>query len=372
MKLLFLREKTDIRMQLLKSKLEELGHRVDIFDMVNFELIENGKTKKILKKGTFFDKMLPLVLLKRLIAAWKMYKLLNNDYDACHIFSLKRQNFWLIPKLKEKVKKIVVMVYGPSTFEFPTKRILFSSVYKYIDIITFSNPEFRERFNKIYNGKYEDKARLMMIPFKIFEQIDNLMKTESSDLSRKKLGINDNLKSVLCSTSGMALENHIMLIDSITNIIDNKDKFLFIFMLTYGGTPSYIDKIKNYIKEKLANHLYIIFDKYLSNEDVARLRQATDIMINVRQKDQITGHLLETLYSGGIVITGDWLPYKMLDDWKIFYIKISSITEIPMTLDNIINNYDNYKQRAQNNKSILQSFLNEDNIVNDWIEIYRN
>ena len=52
----------------------------------------------------------------------------------------------------------------------------------------------------------------------------------------------------------------------------------------------------------------------MSDEDLARLRCATDIMVQVQPTDQLAGAMQEHLFAGSVVITGDWLPYGVLRD----------------------------------------------------------
>jgi hypothetical protein len=115
-----------------------------------------------------------------------------------------------------------------------------------------------------------------------------------------------------------------------------------------------------------------ILDSHLSDKEVAALRIASDIMISVPSSDQMTASMLETLYAGGIVITGEWLPYDLLDENKIAYIRIKRHEELTRKIESLILslvNGENPLETTQN-KQIIKELFKWEVVLQDWINIY--
>lgn len=371
MKILIIRKETDVWYQRLKEFFNKEGYQIDLLDMWTYSLDKQTTNEKItiFKKG-ILDKIPVFVLIKRLIAALLLLGKLEKSYDVVHIFNIKRQNFWMIPKFRKLTKKLIVSVYGGTTYKLKTKRFFFSKIFKYIDYFTMANPYMMEEFLAVYGEIYRERTKVIPLPVAFLDVIDDVMSKESREESCQKLGIDKDKITILPTMTLYKNEHHI---DNFTQILNaglDKTKVFFLFQLTYGGTEDYKGYVINFIKDKFKDYRYRIFDSFLSYDDLARLRICTDICLKIIEYDQLSSGMLESFYTGAIVITGSWLPYKQLKDMGVDYFEIDNIEEIGSKLHYAIDQFDELKKKNIEHRKILNDEYNINSVINKWINLY--
>ncbi|WP_416040834.1 glycosyltransferase [Acinetobacter lactucae] len=278
-------------------------------------------------------------------------KLFENDYDVIVIHSIF---FFLAPHmfhLKRRAKKIVSVVWGSDFYRVTSKvKIFFQNIiYKNSNIIVFTNPKTKSIFN---NRKKNIKTELRIARFglPVLQEIDVLGKEEKSELC---CGFNlpkDKIKVMVGYNANLAHEQ-LLVIDQVGRFEKSLlEKIHLIFPLGYGGVNS-----KAAIEEKLKRNPdinYTILEDFLNFHNAAKLRLVTDILINIQPTDQFSGSMQETLYAGGWVLTGNWLPYAMLMELEPKILLINSKEEIGENLVKLIN--ENAKCSSANTDKIKE------------------
>lgn len=145
-------------------------------------------------------------------------------------------------------------------------------------------------------------------------------------------------------------------------------KLLFILPMTYGGTEKYRELVRR--KLESSGFRYRIYDSFIPDREISMLRKASDIMIQVQITDQLSGSMLEHLYAENIIITGNWLPYAILDESGVFMHKVLSVDEVGEELLYILNDFNLFEERCKANPEIVQSFLDLENNMKSWIDMY--
>ena len=138
--------------------------------------------------------------------------------------------------------------------------------------------------------------------------------------------------------------------------------------MTYGATNEYRNTVRKYVEQHSLR--YKIFDRFMPDEEMAMLRRASDIMIQVQITDQFSGSMQEHLYSENVVITGDWLPYGTLDEKGIFMLKVSSVEEVGEKLVYALNNLDSLKEKCKKNPEIIWELSSWEKNIQSWIDMY--
>ncbi len=87
-------------------------------------------------------------------------------------------------------------------------------------------------------------------------------------------------------------------------------------------------------------------------------------------RDQLSATMLEYMYTGSYVITGQWLPYDMLDKEEIFYKRIASFDELPSEIENYFSYTQSIKEKLVRNEPILLHFSSWDVIIKKWLAAY--
>ena len=164
--------------------------------------------------------------------------------------------------------------------------------------------------NKIYVCNYG---------IELFDNIDKLR-----ERSTNLLGINTYNKIVVtCGYNGSKGQQHLEIIKAISLLASEvRDKLFLLFPMTYGiSDRNYINEIKTQLDE--LNISYNIFINKLNEDELAELRLRSNIVINVQITDAFSSSLIEHIYAGSILISGNWLPYSILTDAGIRYIPTS-------------------------------------------------
>ena len=147
-----------------------------------------------------------------------------------------------------------------------------------------------------------------------------------------------------------------------------KDRVVFVFPMTY---PSNRVEYINQVRQKLEKFRlpYVIITDFMDFRLMAQYAQISDIMIHVQTTDQLSSTMLEEMYAGSIVITGDWLPYKILHDRNLFFLDANSIQDAVNKMEDVISNIKIYKQKCVANKEIIWKYHSWDSLVSKWYEL---
>jgi hypothetical protein len=179
--------------------------------------------------------------------------------------------------------------------------------------------------------------------------------------------------TVFCGHSAHIRERHIEIIQQLKKLSDSdKKQILLIFPFTYNYTNEFLRRINDSMVDSEID--YKIITNFLSEKEVAALRLSCDILISVPSSDQMTAAMLETLYAGGIVITGKWLPYAFLDENKISYLKIDFLEELPDKLSNAIRLLSAGEPAlgVERNKEIIKKYFSWESCRKDWLNLFES
>ena len=293
-----------------------------------------------------------------------------DTYDIIHIFFLSIKYAFFVKKILRKCKKLVISIYGSDFYRAKWwEKIIQYPIIKYANRITFTTKQTSEEFSKYFKKIDKDKLKIKSFGLVILEILRNIEHISKKDC-KKSFNISTNSLVVTCGNNASQSNEHIKIIKSI-EIVKHKlpDNILFLFPFTYSFDRKYYFKVKELLDKTNLN--YKILTNFLSDYKVAQLRKASDIMINLPISDQLSGSMQESLYTGNIIITGDWLPYKILEEKGIFMLKVSSVGEVGEKLLYSVNNLRNLKESCKGNSQIIWNISSWDKNINDWIQMYK-
>lgn len=373
MKILYVRRKDDIFLKGFLFAFQD--QTIHILDQKNYALYEykDSAFNEIFKLNINPKNKYISYLFRLLFGVYYMIK--NKEhYDVVHILNIKRENFFLVPYFEKNSNKLLLTVYGRSTFLYKSKVLLFKSVIKKFNNIYFSNSGTLNEFKSVFNTNIH-KLFVHKSPSIGFYYIGKFLFDKPKNFDQQKFsfeGINKQKIKIMCSTTIASYDNHFKIIDEIRNI-QKKDNIQLIFMLTYGGTKENFNEIKQYIDNNLTGFDYLIIKDFLTYEQLAYIRCSTDILINMRSTDQLSGAMLESLYTGAITIVADWLNYKTLDDLNIKYEKVKDFNELLSKLEYVINNIDVLKSDySAHNINILRNEMSFEICKSAFFQFYKD
>lgn len=289
-------------------------------------------------------------------------------YDIIHLQSIDPSMLYLMPIIKLKSNKIVSTVWG-SDLNLCQNKYFFRLILKYSDLITCATVDFKKQLELILK---DSNKKVLILPFseQIIDELDNL-KGITKQQAKMNFGIAPEKIVIGCGTNLRKAQHHLEIIDEIAKI---KDKFsksiLVLIQLTYGvSDDQYLNKIKK--KLDLCEIDYLVLSKSLTDKEVATLRIATDLLVQVQDHDQLSSAMLETLYANNLVVTGSWLPYSVLDDEGAYYFKVDRLSDLRDILLDCVNNYDQLVKKTKNNPKIISKVTNHAIVAQKWLDTYK-
>ncbi|HOE91520.1 MAG TPA: hypothetical protein PLV22_06065, partial [Candidatus Cloacimonadota bacterium] len=194
--------------------------------------------------------------------------------------------------------------------------------------------------------------------------IKDILSNTSKDELKNKKQISAKY-CILAGTNAQENQQHELMIEQLNMLPDEvKRQVCFIFPLTYGNNK---ERVVNLLKESNIN--YLIYDNWLTDQEIAELRIICDIIIQLQTNDQFSGAMQEALYAGNQVITGAWLDYS---DFIQRGIDIHYISDFPALVDQIsaVLALIELKEVNKNPDRVWELSSWEKNII-AWYEIYK-
>lgn len=278
--------------------------------------------------------------------------------------------------LKRHCHKLILTFWGG---EFLKQKILGSSkLYHYyinhlskdVDCIINGENGKQELLDLLphYKGLYKP-ASLGSAPL---ESLYELMHTESKTESKKKLDFPTNKFSVLIGYSGKPIHHHIAIIKTMNLYPDLCEQIHIVAPMTRGAADNYISLVENELKG-LGISYTIFSGRFLSNIEIARIRNATDIVLQLSEWDGFSRSIIECLCAKSILIYGDWLGYERhLKPNGFDGICVKSIEEGVNKISKIINNMPQYEEMLKNNHESGKTKYMWSECIKDWVNAYND
>lgn len=308
------------------------------------------------------------------ICLYSFLRKTQKKYDIVH-FKWLVPSVTLFPGLLTKFyNKSVATFWGG---EFLRQKLLYSGrLYKLlltnflrrIDVITYCTTEEFQDISKLINS---DKCLSPAIyGSSIYSELEHLIASESKNRSKELLGILPDKITVSIGYSGKRIHRHVSILKTLLlndRFAKTKDIYYFLLPMTYGCEQKYIDEVERLLIKY--NIEYSIYKNKLTDIQVARIRNATDIMIQLSVADGRSASIIESLLAGAILISGSWLPYQVFKEKHLYFHEIDNIDKLPDVMNHITSNIDIDLSQCQNNK-IKWGFETWDKTIGTWLNIY--
>ena len=351
----------------LVNLLLDMGHEVDVYDYstgVNY----NQKTLTKVDYNLSLEFRL-LNHISRYFAFIRFFKLNRNAYDILQVMYLRPEYFLLANKVRLLAKKKLICIYGSDVNTYSFLKKLYQKVIREADYVSFTTTDTLNSFVKKY--RYNKRENLVVNSFPVVK----LGKINSDSVKhrksfRVKYGIDSHETVVVCGMNSFPNEQINIIADKIS--VKTYNRVVFVFPLTYGAKPPMLKKIIQHIQKVVTSNRVIIISSYLTDDEVLDLRFSTDILVNIRKKDQAGGAFIESLAAQSYVITGSWLPYGFLMEQGIYFKTVNTPSEINDAIAEGINLREKHevKEKLMNNTRILNSNYSLEITMNRWRTFY--
>lgn len=290
-------------------------------------------------------------------------------YDIINIHFVDEQYASVFKTLKTKTKKIITTVWGSDFYRASQKGLgKKQSIFKNSDCLTFTNRKLQEDLFSFY--QLEKPYKIITFGTTILSEVDKFENDNYAKLC-DSFGFPNDKIIISIGYNASAFQQHDKILQALVNLPQTiKDKIFLCIPMTYAGSPKYANDIERQCKE-LEIESKVLKD-YLTNDEIARLRKISKIMIHMPTTDQFSGSMLESMYAGNIIIKGAWLKYPDLDTKRAYYIDVMSFNELKETFENIINNINYHLLKTKVNKKIVFDIYSWDKASLQWNDFYNN
>ncbi len=296
-------------------------------------------------------------------------KSVDEQYDFLHMFFLHVGFSGSTDLLQRMARKRIISVFGSELYRSPEVVIRkLRSLVAIADHVTAANPDTLRDFRKRF-GYPEGKTSICRFGLQPLRSID-AMKDISKESHKAAIGVAPETFLITCGYNASAGQQHDAMINAIAAVKELLPvPYLLLFPVAMGGTASYVSELEN--KLKSANLNYKFIREFLPDTELAHLRCATDIMIQIQITDQLAGAMQEHLYAGNVVITGAWLPYAVLDEGGIVWWKTESPEKLRVILAEVLKNYNEYIGLTSRNRVVISSLSSWAETIEHWCHLYR-
>ena len=285
-----------------------------------------------------------------------------SHYDFLHIFLVVPTYRLLWGRICSLANKRILTFFGSEYYRSNfLYRILTQGMIKRATWVTASNQQTLDDVCNYY-GVGSGKRKLCRFGLSVLDEIDRI---EFEDVWKPSVafGIPEDAIAISVGYNAATIQNHVQILDELSVCREQLPKFIICFQF-HGQRTTYVAEI---ISETERYGLpYTIIDS-LDDRSLAIYRKRIDICIQLQKTDQFSGAMQEHLYAGSRVITGTWLPYKVLDDAGADYCRLHAISELHKVLPEIVD-----WQPDMRNKEIIKSISSWEKTVRSWHDLYRS
>lgn len=249
-------------------------------------------------------------------------------------------------------KKLILSFWGSDLLRrSPVEIKKLENTFRFVGckFVTFDNGDLQNGFMQCF-GKFNIPRKVIMLPLPILDEIDKTSDYVCGKIA--KIEISQEKILIAVGYNAGEAQQHIKVIDSLGKMAEAyRNKVVIILQMTYGGNEEYVTLCKKKCTD--AGFECIIFRNYLSENEVALLRNKIDIYINAQVTDAFSGSFCEYLYSGALVINARWLHYWEIDQYKISCIEFDDFDNLSDLVETYINNPEYFKINRDRNRDII-------------------
>lgn len=290
------------------------------------------------------------------------------EYNFIHFHFIDADSYFLVNRFRKTTSKIILSIWGSDMYWVrPIDENGFFDTCNKADVLTFTNKLSIDYFVKKYKWN-KNNIKLCRFGLAPLENLKELTLTRND--SKKLLNWNTEKLAVTIGYNMAPAQQHIEILSQFDNdeIKCLKDKIQLILPLTYGGTPKYKNKLLEKLKE--LSFEYKIYDTFLTDEQIAQIRKASDIMIQLQKTDQFSGSMQEHLYARNVIITGSWLPYETMKEHGAWFIEIDNLKQLSQKVYDVICNFEHYEQKTVRNPQAIAELGFWEKNIHNWVNIY--
>lgn len=202
------------------------------------------------------------------------------------------------------------------------------------------------------------------------DMILSLTNNHTKEESKQYWRIPEEKVTILIGYSGKRLHNHLDIIKEFNRCPELSSKIHLLAPMTRGADPLYINEVESALESSIFTYT-LLKDRFLTDEEVAQLRYATDMVFQFAVDDAYSRSIIECMCAGAVLIYGDWINYKqLLADDNFEAIAVSNIEQGIELLKDYFDNNNKYKDIGIHNIQTGGKKFLWSECIKDWVDIY--
>lgn len=294
-------------------------------------------------------------------------------FDVCHLHYLDDYNI-LFGTLAGKFCATVIAHYWGSDWlrAGGAMRRRQEELLQISDYVVTDSREIYHQIEAYYGGQFDSCLRLIRFKVPVIEEIRQGNVTEDVKKAfMEKYEIPADKVVIACGYSGSPAHQHLEILNAAARIPDSIKRAAFLVIpVTYGTIPQYVNELEARLRR--SGFQSLVIREYLSDLDVACLRSAVDVFVNMQQTDAYSSTLLEYTYLNKIIINGSWLDYSDLEKAGAFYEKAGGFDDLTAILEYSIACFREEEAKFSSNRQAVHKYQDPLEKNELWRELYCN
>lgn len=290
-------------------------------------------------------------------------------YKTIHALWIEALWGFFYKEIEKKSRNLCLFIGGSDLYRASKRELeIKKRIIEVSDYIAVEMETVREDFLKVFPGN-DKKMYFLRYGLEYIECCDSLPSKENI---KNYFGIDSDKVVVTCGHNAISAHQHKKIISELNALEPEiRDRAIFVFPMTYGDTSGeYTEEIRKLLDDSLFE--YRLFSDFMEYYELAEYITISDIMIHVQTTDALSTTMLEHMYSGSVVIAGSWLPYQSLRDRGIEFLSVDSIDDLDVVLKDVINRLDEYKNKCQKNKNIIEEMSGWNSMAKKWVDLWND
>ena len=314
-------------------------------------------------RSRFFGTSLKIIFLKALLLRKRStYSIINIHFF--HVFYSR----YLYRDFRNSKIPLVISVWGSDHLRRSERdRSIQRRLYDHATAITTNSLSIKDQLSRL-SPSIAKKITMIQFGLEALNFIDRVTESDMK-MFRDQCGIPPDALTITCGYNGRKEQQHSEVIQSITSSISpvDRSRVFLIFPMTYNTQKKYLEDIRTQLNE--SNISFLIIENYLSMADLATLRVISDIFVHVQTTDSQSGSVVESLYSGSLLINGRWNEYRLLENAGIQFITVERVGDVGAEIGKYLEN-DSETRGTEDYRDTIRRLFSWNSVINDWIELY--
>lgn len=291
---------------------------------------------------------------------------INEHYSFVNVHYISIENAFCYKAFRRVSNKVLLTPYGSDILRAPGYVLkMLRGLFKHADFVCDSGSQLSLAVKEIYKIK-EDKLVGLCFGSKVIDELDRSSTTKED--AKRLLGISG-LYAITVGYNASRNQNHIQVIEQLAGLPDTiKKNAVILLPLTYPSDEAYISLLKSKLRE--LDLRYVIFDKFLSLQELIIIRLASDLFINAQTTDASSASVKEYLLANNVLLNASWLDYPLLRKCGVPYVVFNTYEELCDLICHILESKDDYILQKPSRDFLLQEGWK--NRIKAWAEFFTN